>query len=215
MKHLLVLVMIGGSLLAHSQTTISPTGQIEGIVIDRDGSAISGATVYVLPQDLAVDDITPASVKSDGNGHFDFRGSLPLGSYKLYARKDADCYMDPFDGFYADVKSEAPKVELTENHPSATTTVKLGKKAGVIAGRVIDATTGASVKASVAFLDGEGHGHSTVVDGKFRMLVPSEKEVTLMVRLLGAPSERSQLPVAPVRLEPGQYIYVDLPVSRQ
>jgi hypothetical protein len=42
--------------------------------------------------------------------------------------------------------------------------------------------------------------------------VPSEKDVTLMVTLLG-PADRSLIPVAPLRLEPGQRVYMDIPVS--
>src|SRR5258708_6560345 len=38
MKHLVVLFVVAGSLLAYSQTSTSLTGQIKGRVIDRDGS---------------------------------------------------------------------------------------------------------------------------------------------------------------------------------
>jgi hypothetical protein len=214
MKHLRVLVMVGGSLLAYSQTTKPVAGEIKGTVVDQNGSSISAATVYAVPQDLGLDDITPPSVKSNSSGQFDFRGGLPLGSYKLYARKDSDSYPNPFDAFYADTKADTPKVELTAGHPAATTSVKLRRKAGVITGRVIDAATGAPVEASLSFLDGEGHGHSVLVDGNYRIVVPSGKDVTLMVTRLGSPPESAHRPVAPLRLEPGQFIYMDLPISR-
>jgi len=214
MKHLLVLVVVGGSLLAYSQTTKPSTGEIKGTVVDQNGSPISFATVYAVPQDLGFDDITPPSVKTDSSGQFAFRGRLPLGTYKFYARKDADSYMDPFDAFYADSKAEVPKVELNGDRPSATISVRLGKKAGVVTGRVIDAATGVPVKASLSFLDREGHGHSVLADSSYRIVVPSGKDVTLMVTRMGSPSERAQRPVAPLRLEPGQFIYMDLPVSR-
>jgi hypothetical protein len=214
MKHLLVLVMVSASLLANSQTA-PPSGNIKGFVTDRNGDPISAATVYAVPQGLTLDDFTPRSVKTDGNGAFDFRGGFALEPYKLYARKDADAYPNPLDSFYADTKTEAPKVDLTKDHPSAAVTVRLGNKAGVIAGRVIDATTGTAVKAELGFLDGDGHGHSLLVDGNYRILVPPGKDVTLMVTLLGPPHDydRAQVPVAPLRLEPGQYIYMDLPIS--
>src|SRR5580765_170645 len=126
MKHLLVLVVVGGGLFAYSQSTKSAAGEIKGTVVDQNGSPISAATVYAVPQDLGLDDITPPSVKSNSSGQFDFRGRLPLGTYKLYARKDAESYPNPFDGFYADSKANVPKVELTSGHPAATTSVKLG-----------------------------------------------------------------------------------------
>ncbi len=215
MKSLVVLVVAAGSLLAHSQTQQqSVTGEIKGIVTDRNGTPISAATVYAVPQGLAIDDAIPRSVKTDRNGAFDFRGGFRFEAYKLYARKDADAYPDPLDSFYADAKAEVPSVDLTQSHPSATVAVKLGQRAGVISGRVIDASTGAALKARLGFEDSDGHGHSVLVDGNYRILVPPGKDVTLMVTLVEATSVRSQLPVAPLRLEPGQYIYMDLPVSR-
>jgi hypothetical protein len=222
MKHLLTLVAVAGSLFFQSQIAQSqpkeqhPAGEIKGTVTDHNGTPIALATVYAVPQDLTLNDITPRSVKTDKNGNFDFRGGFELGAYKLYSKKDEEAYLDPFDNFYADAKADAPKVELTEDHPSSTVAVKLGQKAGVVAGRVVDADTGAALKATVFFVDGQGHGHhfeSAPDDGKFRALVPPGKELTLMVRVEGSPSERMRLPVAPVRLEPGQYVYIDLPVS--
>ena len=55
MKHLVVLFVVAGSLLAYSQTSTSLTGQIKGRVIDRDGSPVSGATVYAVLRADAVD----------------------------------------------------------------------------------------------------------------------------------------------------------------
>jgi len=215
MKHLALLIVVTGSLLAYAQTgQQTRAGEIKGVVTDRNGTPVSGATVYAVPQGLSLDDITPRSVKTDGNGAFDFRRGFQLEAYKLYARKDADAYPDPLDSFYANAKPNAAQVDLTEKNPSATVTVKLGEKAGVIAGRVIDAATGAGLKAKLGFLDGDGHGHSVLVDGDYRVLLPPGKEVTVMVTVMEEPY-RSQIPVAPLRLEPGQYIYMDLPVSRQ
>jgi len=41
--------------------------------------------------------------------------------------------------------------------------------------------------------------------------VPSEKSVTLMVTVLG--TRRPVIPVSSLRLEPGQRIYMDIPIS--
>ena len=76
MKHLLVLVVVGGSLLAYSQTTKSSTGEMRGTVVDQNGSPISFATVYAVPQDLGFDDITPPSVKTNSSGQFNFHGDV-------------------------------------------------------------------------------------------------------------------------------------------
>ena len=211
MKLLLILILASGSLLAQSQTT-RPSGEIRGTVIDRNGTPVSAVTIYAVPQGLMLDDATPRSVKSDSNGVFDFRGGLQLETYKLYLRKDVDGYPDPFDNFYADADAPPTAVDLTRERPSSTVTLKLGKPAAVVSGKIMDADSGSLLKASLGFVDAQGHGHAVMVNGDYRIIVPSEKEVTLMVTLLG-PGGRSLIPVAPLRLEAGQRVYMDIPVS--
>jgi hypothetical protein len=221
MKHLLLLVVAAGSLLAQSQLaqtqtgSYTKTGEIKGTVTDEDGSPVPDATVYAVPQGLVLDDITLRSVQTDRNGRFDFRGGFAWEAYKLYARKDADGYPNPLDRFYADSKADAPQVDLTANHPSAAVAVNLGEKAGVVEGRVIDAETGAVLKARLSFLDGQGNGRGVDSDseGKFRALLPPGKELTLVV--WPAHADRLQRTFPSLRLEPGQYISMDIPVSRQ
>jgi len=213
MKHLIALIVVSGSLLAQSQTK-QISGDIRGTVTDQNGSPVSGATVYVVAQGLILNDLRPRSVKTDSNGAFDFRGGLELGTYRLYSRKDADGYLDPQDSFYGDAEAKAPEVELTGDHPSATATVKLSPQAAVVAGRIVDANTGVAVKGFLGFEDAKGHGHEVRFDGNYRILVPPGKDLTLMV-ILDPPVNRSILPVAPLRLEPGQRVYMDIPVSAQ
>src|SRR5208282_188051 len=202
--------------VAQAQTAPPSTGEIKGTVTDQDGSPISGATVYAIPQGLAFHDITPRSVKTDSNGRFDFHGGLQLEAYKIYSQKEADSYPDPFDGFYAAANDQVPKVDLTPNQPSASVTVKLGDKAALLVGRVIDADTGAVLKARVSFFDALGKGHhadSATADGTFRALLPPGKDLTLVVSDSSPHFFHTRLP-SPLRFEPGQYVYMDIPVSR-
>ena len=210
MKPLLVLIMISGTLLAQSPAKVS-SGDIKGTVVDQSGSPVSSATVYAVPQGLALDDITPRSVKTDSNGRFDFHGGLEFRSYKLYSRKDTDGYLNPLDNFYADTDNLPLEVALTRKHPAARVTVKLGKPAAVISGKVFDVNSGTPLKAYVGLTDEEGNGHSVVVDGDYNLVVPSEKSVTLMVTVVG--TRRPLIPVSSLRLEPGQRIYMDIPIS--
>jgi len=60
-------------------------------------------------------------------------------------------------------------------------------------------------------MDEDGNGHSVVVDGEYNLVVPSEKSVRLMVTVLG--TRRPLVPVSSLRLEPGQLIYMDIPIS--
>jgi len=98
--------------------------------------------------------------------------------------------------FYADPKVEAPKVELTEDHLSATATVDLGDKAAVLVGRVVDAVTGAPLKAKLIFMDEDGNSYSVLVTGKYRALIPAGKDVTLMVMVMSSDYD-SQTPYLP------------------
>jgi hypothetical protein len=110
--------------------------------------------------------------------------------------------------------AEAPKVDLSEDHSSATVTVSLGEKAGVLTGQVIDADTGAALRAKLVFMDEDGNDHSVFVNGKYRALLPPGKDVTLMVMIM-SPDYHSPSPVPPLRLEPGQEMHMDIPVSKQ
>ena len=60
-------------------------------------------------------------------------------------------------------------------------------------------------------MDQEGNGHSVVVDGDYNLVVPAEKNVTLIVRVLG--TRRPLVPVSSLRLDPGQRIYMDIPIT--
>jgi len=210
MKLFLFLIVVSGTLLSQSPTE-HVSGQIKGTVIDRTGSPVSFATVYAVPQGLTLDEVTSHSVNTDSNGAFDFPGGLEFRSYKLYSRKDADGYLNPLDAFYADGEYRPVEVALSRKHPSAAVVVKLGKQAAVISGKVIDAKSGTPLMAYLGLLDEEGNGHSVVVDGDYSVVVPSERNVTLMVTVLG--TRRSLVPVSHFRLEPGQRVFMDIPIS--
>ena len=209
MRPLLALVVLTGTLFAQSLKERSL--EIKGKVVDPDGIPVSAATVYVVQEGLTLDDATPRSVKTDANGSFDFRGGLQTGTYKLYSRKDADGYLDPFDSFYSDAANNATRVVLTQKHPISTVTMKLGKQAAIISGKVFDIQSGTPLKAYVGLMDEEGNGHSVVVDGDYRLVVPSEKNVHLIVTIIG--TRHPIIPVSSLWLEPGQRVFMDIPIS--
>jgi hypothetical protein len=215
MKCFLALALIATSLYSDSQTKNHLDGQINGTVTDQSGSPVVGATVYAVPQFLAFGDVKPRSVKTDRNGEFDFRSGLQLGAYKLYSQKDEDGYPDPFKSLDADSKFEVPKVVLTKRHSSATVEVTLGKKAGVVTGQVIDADSGAATKALLVFIDQDGNRREILADGSFRVSLPPGKDLILLVTATSRQSDMQRPFDTPLRLEPGQEIYMDVPVSKQ
>ena len=52
----------------------------------------------------------------------------------------------------------------------------------------------------------------SAVDGDYRILVPLGKDV--MVTAMGARFNRAQIPLAPLRLDPGQHVYMDISVRQ-
>jgi hypothetical protein len=198
------------SLFAYSQAN-HLSANISGNVIDQSGNPVPGATVYLVQQGIAFDVPRQRAVKTDKNGLFDFRGGLDFGEYRVYSRKDSDGYPDYSDRFYAESNWESPTVDLTEEQASATVTVTMGNKAGVLIGQVVDARTRASVNAKLVFWDEEGNDHSVFVHGKFRALLPPQKNLTMMVLMSGY---RTQSPADPLWLEPGQQIRLDILASR-
>ena len=214
MKYFLTLALFFASFFAYSQTKEKPSGNIKGTVSDENGNPVPKATVYAIPQEASLDSASPRSTATNEAGEFDFHGGLALGTYKLYSTKDAEGYPDRSDSFYAQPKFEGKKVELTEDHPSSTATVDLGEKAAVLTGHVIDATTGAPLKAKLVFLDEDGNSHSVFVTGKYRTLLPAGKDVTLMVIVTSSDYD-PQAPVPALRLSSGQEMDLDIPLSKR
>ena len=214
MTYFLTLLLVFASFFAYSQTKEKPSGNIKGTVSDENGNPVQGATVYAIPQYASIDALSPRSTTTNEAGEFDFRGGFELGTYKVYSRKDAEGYPDRSDSFYAEPKFQAKKVELTEDRPFADATVDLGSKAAVLIGRVTDAATGAPLKAKLVFMDEDGNSYSVFVTGKYRVLLPTGKDVTVMVIAM-SPDYDAQSPVPALRLSSGQEMALDIPLSKR
>jgi hypothetical protein len=211
MKLLLALVLIISSGFTSLQPQHRPAGEIKGVVTDGDGHPVSSALVFAVPQALTLDGVTPRSAKTGDDGKFVFSGHFRPGTYTLYSRKEEEGYPDPTDRFYADSKAET-EVYLTTDKPSATVEVRLGKKAGILEGRVIDVNTGAAITARLVFYDQNGNQHFLMVEGKYRALLPPGKDLGLMV---SSPKYESRVAVARLQLEPGQQVHLDIPLSKE
>jgi hypothetical protein len=90
--------------------------------------------------------------------------------------------------------------------------VALLDRAAILAGRVVDASSGVPLKAKLVFMDQDGNSHSIMVTGKYRTLVPPGRDLTLMVM---SPDYGSQAPVPPLRLASGQEMDMDIPLSKR
>jgi hypothetical protein len=156
-------------------------GLIEGTVIYEDGRPAKGATVSAFPLERALAAKVP-SADTNELGHFQIN-HLWLGEFAVTAKKENEGYPDTNSGFYSDNKI-AP-ITLSLSHPSATDTILLGPKAGILVGTVANAITGAPLVPCVDFhrasdpnnfLSGTG-----LVNAEYRVLVPSDRDVIMKI----------------------------------
>jgi len=92
--------------------------------------------------------------------------------------------------------------------------VALGNKVGVVAGQVIDAGSGAATKALLKF---SLTTMATAVKSwpMVGVPLPPGKDLILLVMAVSRQSSTQRPFHTPLRLEPGQEIYMDIPVSNQ
>jgi hypothetical protein len=184
-------------------------GLIDGIVTYEDKKPVKGATVYAAPLGRPMIAITPHAV-SDETGYYAIHISRSwFGKFAVAAKKEDEDFPDMSNQFYSDGNFQT--VTLSANHTAETVTIRLGPKAGVLVGTVRDAITGAVLYPCIElrrpngnFLSGSG-----LVKANFRILIPSETNVTVKMWLDGYrpwyypwTSEKSQ--VAPLHLRPDE-----------
>jgi cell division septal protein FtsQ len=90
----------------------------------------------------------------------------------------------------------------------------LGDKAAILEGAVVDSVSGKPTSVRLAFLDQNGNGHVLNANGKYHMLLPAGKDLSIMVVGMGR-EERSQMAVNALRLDPGQEMQMDISLSKQ
>jgi hypothetical protein len=217
MKPLLLISLLFATCVMSLQapTPNPPDGQIKGKVVDGDGNPVSGATVYLLEQSLSIQDNLLAQVMTDLNGDFDFRETLKHGVYEIYSRKEEEAYPDRSLGFYRPATFKPQTVQLIGVHPSVNVDVKLDEKAGALRGNVVDAETGIPLKAKVILTNSETEAeYSSVVNGKFRELVPANVDIKLRVRVASADYPVWSHPDLTLRLQPGEEKEFEIPIFK-
>ena len=183
-------------------------GLIEGTVIYEDGSPAKGATVSAFPLDRGLAAKVP-SADTDELGHFQIN-RLWLGKFAVTAKKEDEGYPDTNNYFYSDRKI-APIV-LSLFNPSATDTILLGPKAGILVGTVADAITGAPRDPCVDFHRASNPNNfmsgTGLVNAQYRVLVPSDRDVMMKIWCEGYlpwyyPGTNRKSEAKPLRLKSG------------
>jgi hypothetical protein len=176
-----------GVLIVASLSFGQDNGSVNGTVVDGSGTTVKGATVYAQPMDRPMASVVPQAT-TDRNGAFTI-SKLDYGRYSLSAAKPDEGYPELDFAFYTGFHAKLVVIELSVQHRSARVALRLGKKAGILKGTVADAVTGRPLNADVEFrwvsepqnfLSGSG-----LANAQFRILVPSDVPITMVVSLDG------------------------------
>jgi len=159
---------------------VGSSGVVRGIVLDANGQSVAAARAKASFTG-SFDGIVPNAL-TDSSGRFVIE-HLPWGEYYVTAAKEQEGYPDQTNAFYNEPNSYPAVVELDPHHRDQAVTVHLGRRAGTIVGKVVNAKTHEPVEAcaelrrkdepSVA-LSGMG-----LIGSSFRRLVPADTPFTL------------------------------------
>ncbi|MFZ3276099.1 MAG: hypothetical protein WA182_04280 [Candidatus Sulfotelmatobacter sp.] len=207
MKYCLAFVLLLASLAA------AATGTISGTVVDVRGVPEKHLVLSYVEIGVPLMGAIPQT-ETDQNGHFSIKivvkheedGTISGGRWAVYP------HYDPVGGtgyyppnrirFYRTEHSYAQEIDVTPEAPDAVVEIKLGPKAGAIAGKVTDALTGAPIKPYAEIVVAWAAEQATVmgthtelagwidpgtgqwiyhgtIQGKYRILVPPDTELTL------------------------------------
>jgi hypothetical protein len=188
---------------------------IRAKVLDEKDEPVRGAIVEAVPTG-GISGAIPWC-KSDESGSCAISPGN-LGSFTVTASKEEDGYPKQTMYFYAAVNSKPEIVILSHEQPAQSTLVHLGKKGGILIGTVADAKTGKPLNANAEFrwvsdprifLSGSG-----LTNARFRILVPPDVAVTMVVSLDGYENWSYSLGRGELRnailLRPGEELALDV-----
>jgi hypothetical protein len=115
---------------------------IKGQVLDDQGHPVSGAVITAAP-DAGLRGRVP-SAASNARGEF----TIPVyrtGGFLVTASKLADAYPSSSNPFYYPMETSLARVFVGEDRAAPFATIRLGHKAGKIAGSIVDAKTGQAI----------------------------------------------------------------------
>jgi Carboxypeptidase regulatory-like domain len=178
-----VLACFGVSALHAQAVAPSRTGVITGRVVDQAGAPVPYAKVdfTALPQRSG----RLMDRKADDNGHFSVE--LPFGKYLLVATKTEAGYPNARAPIYDRPENDVI-AELSDKTPNVDVTVKVGPRAGVIIGQVVDEATRKAVNTASAEIhraDNPAVMYGTSITSDFRLLIPPSVPVYFEVKAEG------------------------------
>jgi hypothetical protein len=204
----LILLIQQSSLNADSKPK-DDRGLIDGIVTYEDKKPVKGATVYAVPLGRPMHAIIPQA-ETDETGYYAIHISRSwFGKFAVAAKKKDENFPDMSNQFYSDGNFQT--ATLSVNHAAETVRIRLGPKAGVLIGTVRDAITGATLYPCLELRRPNGNflSRSGSIEANFRVLIPSETEVTVKMWLDGYrpwyyPGTDEKSRSAPLHLRPDE-----------
>jgi hypothetical protein len=161
-------------------------GSVNGTVTYEEGSIVMRATVYASPTDRPTVGIVPQS-QTDSAGRFEIH-RLSWGRYFVSAAKEDEAYPEMLSEFFTR-NHEPQTITLGPDNPTATVPIRLGPKAGILTGTVIDAAISAPLNPCADFRWAADPSNfwigSGLVKARFRVLIPSGRDVLWKVWLDG------------------------------
>ena len=148
---------------------------ITGQVVNQSGTPVAYASVYAIPDSLHGS--LPATL-TDANGKFAIAVGNP-GRYRVSGQKYAEQYAGLGSTFHYPSPQTLPEVIVKADQPSPYLIVRLGPRAGILTGSIVDAMTHAYVtKFQIRACRVEAprycHEESFASNwGRFQMLVPA------------------------------------------
>ena len=133
-------VLPASSIIVADQTTSNPveeTGTVSGRVLDADGQPVEN--VVVKAENMGVPTRLQPQTETNQDGEFTITRLTP-GQYLLYTRKEEDGYPRTEFNLY-DVGIPNPEVTVSPRQTAQGITLRLGPKAALLTGQVIDAVT--------------------------------------------------------------------------
>lgn len=166
------------------QTGRLSQGVIRGIVDNDRHLPVEGARVTAWLMDNKILRFPIRYVETDKDGKFAIDG-LDWGPYRIFAMKESDGYPNMRYAIYDN--GSAFSARLSPQSPTASVTVLIGPKAGVVRARVSNAATGTPIPAGVRIWrwGDEGDFLGTTIPTNFRVLIPPGVQVGFDVEVRG------------------------------
>lgn len=190
------------------------TGTVTGVVVDDRGKPVTQAEVHIAEKKPFVGHRLVEMHDTDDQGRFVIK-EVPFGTYVIMAGKEEAGYPDSRLAFYSNLS--VPTVTLSPSVPTASVTVALGPKAGVLAVSTADAANGKKIELASVTLRRVANPNFFITTSAFKQQipVPSLVDVSLEVSAPGytsyyCPDPANSARSAPIHLKPGEELKLDI-----